>query len=124
MTAKHLFVGCDGHLHDTRDANWASVALRERYRFTFGNIGNVSQLKATLRNGAYAWPGGYPLFFITSDGAPLCFDCARSEFRSVAESIRDELSDGWRIVACDINYEDDSCFCDHCNEKIESAYGN
>lgn len=26
--------------------------------------------------GAYAWPGGYPIIYIGSEGATLCFECA------------------------------------------------
>lgn len=29
----------------------------------------IDDLKAHLEADKYAWPGGYPLFFITSDGA-------------------------------------------------------
>ena len=35
----------------------------------------VSELKQHFYKGkanAYAWPGGYPVYFITSDGASLC----------------------------------------------------
>lgn len=35
----------------------------------------VQELKANFYKGvanAYAWPGGYPLFYVTSDGAALC----------------------------------------------------
>jgi hypothetical protein len=32
-------------------------------------------------------------------------------------------SDGWLLVGDDVNYEDCSLYCDHCNEKIPSAYG-
>ena len=27
------------------------------------------------------------------------------------------------VIAYEINYEDETMYCDHCNEKIESAYG-
>jgi hypothetical protein len=70
----------------------------------------------------YAWPGGYPRYFITSDGAALSFKAAKEQAEQIRESIRDDMRDGWRVVACDINYEDGALFCDHTNERIESAY--
>lgn len=112
-----------GELYDTRDDNWFKTPLRLNYCRAHRKIKTVSDLKATLRNGRYAWPGGYPLFFITSDGAALSFDTARSEFRLIADSIQSELDDGWRIIACEINYEDSSLFCEHSGAAIESAYG-
>lgn len=70
----------------------------------------------------YAWPGGYPTFFITSDGAALCHECAKSEGQRITASIREHSHDGWRVEALDVNWEDASCYCDHCGERIESAY--
>lgn len=35
-----------------------------------------------------------------------------------------EPSTGWRIVAQDVNWEDQDMICVHCNKKIESAYGD
>ena len=118
----YLFTGTNGNLFDTREKGWSSRPLRERYSYTFGNIKNVSQLKATLRNGRYAWPGGYPMHFLTSDGATLCFDCVRDNFRNIADSIKNDISDGWKVVACDINWEDDHCPCDDCGKLLECAY--
>ena len=63
------------------------------------------------------------MFLCTSDGAALCFDCARKEARNVMASIASNARDGWRVVATDINYEDSNLYCDHCSEKIDSAYG-
>jgi len=87
------------------------------------NINTVKDLKQVLRNGPYAWPGGYPLYFITSDGAALSFQAVRENLRSVLWSIKNGVNDGWRVQAMDINYEDNELYCDHTGEKIESAYG-
>ncbi len=120
----HLFIGHEGNLYDTREKAWSNnPPLRKDYCKHFSNIENVSQLKATLRQGEYTWPGGHPMFFITSDGSALSFDSVKKEFKSVAWSIKNKTSDGWRVVACDINYENDSLFCDHSGKQIESAYG-
>lgn len=73
-------------------------------------------------NQPYAWPGGYPTYFITSDGAALCCDCAKRQGRQICDSIRTRSNDGWRVESQDINWEDASLYCDHCGERIESAY--
>jgi hypothetical protein len=70
----------------------------------------------------YAWPGGYPVFAITSDGAALCFDCLKIMRRSILAAIRDRVNDGWRVSAFDINWEDPGLYCEHCGTRIESAY--
>jgi hypothetical protein len=120
----YLFVdSCEGSLFDTRRADWPRHPLRTVYRRTFADIENTQQLRATLRAGPYAWPGGYPMFFVTSDGAALSFDSVRAEYAQCARSIRDKLRDGWRIVACAINYEDTELTCEHSGKPIESAYG-
>lgn len=121
----HFFVSsCDGALHDTRDPNWSRHPLRKDFRRSFLEIKTCAQFKATLRNGAYAWPGGYPLYFICDDGAALCFACGHKEARNILQSIHWKQRDGWRVVATDINYEDTDLYCDHCSKQIESAYGD
>jgi len=87
-------------------------------------IHTTKDLKDAIRSGPYAWPGGYPLYFITSDGAALSFDAVRSEYRQVINSIRHRMNDGWRIVACEINWEDSGLYCDHTGQRIQSAYGD
>jgi hypothetical protein len=120
---EHLFVTSFGDLHDTRLADWASVPLRAAYQRTFEHIETVAQFKATLRNGASTDLGGYPLHFITDDGAALSFDAARQEFRQIADSIANRHRDGWRVVACTVNYEDEDLHCEHTGKRIPSAYG-
>ena len=95
---------------------------RENYCRTHREISTVADLKATIRAGKYAWPGGYPMFFITSDGEALSFEAVEQEFGQVAYAIRHELNDGWRVVGCDINEEDADLFCAHTGKPIESAY--
>ena len=85
-------------------------------------IETISDFRKAYRSGPYAWPGGYPLFFITSDGAVLSFNAAKLERRNILDSIQTGTDDGWRIVGVDINYEDSELICDHTGERIESAY--
>lgn len=120
----HLFVSSsDGGLYDTRVKDWhKKPALRAVYSRSFQVINNTQELRATIRNGAFAFPGGYPLFFITSDGGALSFETVKKELYSVSWSIRHNVSDGWRVVACAVNWEDGELTDSHTGAKIESAY--
>jgi len=86
------------------------------------NINTISDFRRAVRNGPYAWPGGYPFYFITSDGAVLSFMAAKKERRNILEAIRDKDHSGWRVIAVDINWEDPELYCDHTGKRIESAY--
>jgi hypothetical protein len=80
-------------------------------------------IKIALRHGKYAWPGGYPAFFVTSDGAALSFEAVRAEWRNVVDAhLRNDTGCGWHIAGYDINWNDPDLFCDHTNQRIESAY--
>lgn len=57
------------------------------------------------------FPGGYPLFYITSFGNIICPDCAN-------EIINDEYED---IVGYEINYESEM-YCQECSKAINPAY--
>lgn len=59
---------------------------------------------------SFAWPGGYPLFYVTSAGLVACPDCANAE-----------TSDP--VTACDVHWEGEPLQCDDCGKDIESAYG-
>jgi len=60
---------------------------------------------------AYAWPGGYPLFYLDKENNVLCPACAS---RPVDQS--------QEVTAGDVNWEDSSLYCDDCGARIESAY--
>jgi len=127
MTQKpidRLFVGCEGDLYDTSDPNWHhNPPLRREFKRTFTAIETVSQLKATLRNGRFAWPGGYPLFFVTNDGACLSWQAVLDNLPECYAGIKAQDESGWNIVACDVNWESE-LYCDHSGDRIESAYGH
>lgn len=82
----------------------------------------LAQIKTALRAGPYAWPGGYPLFFVTQDGAALSFDAAQAEFRNIVWDHLNDASTGWRIAGQDVNWEDSDLYCDHTGARIPSAY--
>lgn len=88
------------------------------------DISTISDFRRAMRHGKHAWPGGYPCYFITADGAALSFEAAKSERRQIIASIAGDCrNDGWRIVAMNINWEDSELVCDHTGKPIESAYG-
>lgn len=66
---------------------------------------------------AYAWPGGYPIFYLAEDNGVLCPTCA-NEYTPE----RDNESQ-LKPKFADINYEDIDLYCEHCNKQIEPAYG-
>lgn len=119
---EHLFIVNDGALFDTRKADWHKLPpLREKHRYHFSQIDTLAQVKACLRAGKFAH-GGYPLYFITQDGAALSFEAVVSEFGQVCWDFINDASTGWRIVGCVVNYEDNSLICEHTNKRIPSAY--
>ncbi len=77
------------------------------------------KLRDQLIANAYTSPGSYPLFAITFDGGALCKHCCKTERKAIGSTYG---SDGWNVVALEVNYEDPSLYCDHCGNRIESAY--
>lgn len=98
-----------------------SGVVRANFLAHHTNIASVADFKATLRAGQYAWPGGYQLFLLTGDGETLSFEAARSEYRQIVYSIQRKLNDGWRVVACDVNYEDAEMICAHTGKPIPAS---
>ena len=83
----------------------------------------VENFRADLA-GPYAWPGGYPRYFIASDGEALSYDAAMNCAALIEAAIIDRDSNGWRVIGCDVNWEDSELYCAHSNKRIESAYGD
>lgn len=71
---------------------------------------------------AYAWPGVYPLYYLTQDGGILCPACANRQNGSEASTEPGDPQ--WFIVRQDVYWEGPPLDCDHCGAKIESAYGD
>jgi hypothetical protein len=67
---------------------------------------------------AYAWPGGYPIYYLDGDNSCLCAACATK-----SASDPDEVPQ-FKPVAFDVYYEGPTMQCDSCNADIESAYGD
>lgn len=88
--------------------------------------------KVLAEQGPYTWPGGYPTYFITSDGAALSWQAVVDNQTLIRDSIISSPcgnngyctdGDGWRVICIDVNWEDDDLYCEHIGNKIESAYG-
>lgn len=98
-------------------------ALTNRTAFHHHLISTPAQFVRTLNAGPFAWPGLYPLYFVTSDGAALSWEAAKAEARQVCAAIRDgDTRGGWHVMGCEVNYEDAALFCDHTGKRIPSAY--
>jgi hypothetical protein len=65
---------------------------------------------------AYAWPGGYPIYYLAADNGVLCPKCA-NDYKPGRDT-QEQLEP----VAYGVNWEDSELFCEHCNTRIESAY--
>lgn len=122
----YLFACSDGSLYDTRVGGWNySKPLRALYsgiksrQIDSGVVGTV-QVRAALRSGGFAWPGGYALFFITSDGAVLSFQAVKENLRQVLDSVLHNSRDGWRVVGIDsTETAEEPVTCDHTGKPIE-----
>jgi hypothetical protein len=85
-------------------------------------IKSISDFRKAYRNGPFAWPGGYPLFFITSDGVALSWKAAKYNRRYILQSIAHHSDRTWRIVGVDVNWENPALYCDDTGERIPSAH--
>ncbi len=96
-------------------------------------IKSSAEFLDTLENGPYAWPGGYPLYFVMADCEALSFKAAQENISYLLEAFEqiedvdptylDRFADQWLPVAVEINWENNELYCAHTNELIESAYG-
>lgn len=66
----------------------------------------------------YAWPGAYPLYYLTADDYILCPECASKHYNDPV-SYADNP-----IINADANWEDPELYCEDCGNLIESAYGD
>ena len=85
---------------------------------------SISDFRRDMRHGAYAWPGGYPRYFLCHDGEALSFAAAKENRRLILDAIATQDRSGWQIVGVDINWEDGELHCAHTGERIESAYAD
>ena len=83
----------------------------------------VSDFNAQLGAGAFAWPGGYPVYFVTSDCEAMSFEYARANADLIRQAIAEnDTRSSWHVLGADINWEDASLYCCGNNKRIPSAY--
>lgn len=85
-------------------------------------INNLTTLKMVLRNGPYAWPGGYPLYLVDEEGDCYHIDCVKGIFKSVVRDTKRGIG-GFVMTAVEVNWEGKHLFCYECHKYIDSAYG-
>ena len=122
---EHLFIASSGALYDTRKTNWSANPIREGYRCTKREINTGADLRATLRAGPWAFPGGYEIALYTSDGAMASLRGLlgdRGALYQALYDIRHKISG--RVIGCDIYYEGPIEHCAYTNTAIEAAYGD
>lgn len=84
-------------------------------------IKTTEELEKAIADGPYTQLGCYPKYFITNDGGILSFKSVVENLEIIKEAIKDNDRFGWRVCACDVNWES-VLFCDHSGDQIESAY--
>lgn len=119
---KHLFVGHDGDLYDTRNPDWhRNPPLRKGYKHFHTEINNLAEFKATWRA---RHQSNYSLGFLVDDGAVLCEPCVKDNLQRVMRSVRDGDNDGWRVVGVGTLHGDPDgeeghyTQCAHCGKNL------
>lgn len=84
----------------------------------------TADLKAFIRSNGYAWPGGYSMALLMSDGDCIDAQSARENYRRIREAMRARDRDSaWTPEMTFVHWEGDPIICAHSNRPIESTYG-
>lgn len=86
----------------------------------------VKDVKEFIRH-PYAWPGGYEIVAVTEDGAILCHNCARENFASIVEEMKDGYQYGptqWRIGGFMYEAVSPDCVPDDMKDELISHCDN
>lgn len=81
---------------------------------------NKQTLQQFIRSNGFAWPGGYPMALLMSDGEVIDARSARENYKL----IRRASSRDWSPSEVFIHWEGEPLRCAHSDRPIESAYGN
>ena len=87
------------------------------------------EIDHTLKPIKYAWPGGYPVYYLAERGwrdietGILDWAHHNREIDTCCASCASKASEyDLILIGQEANYEDTELYCDVCNERIESAY--
>jgi len=85
----------------------------------------VDEFDTALKDGPYAWPGGYQKYFVMANGDAISYKAAEDNADKIREAIKtgDRHDTDWRPLCVDINYEDTDLRCIETDEPIPAAYG-
>ena len=119
QTDNHKFISYNGDLYDRENDRPIRTNYSKRHRF----IKTIADLKATLRAGIWARPGGYPLYLIAQNGNAISFKGAREYFEDIIFAMNRHGDQGLIIISTQVNYWDNDLYCVLTDERIESAYG-
>lgn len=78
----------------------------------------IQAVKEAIR-APYAWPGGYQKSIICNDGAALCPECAKKNFRSIVDDTKNNNRTGWDVAGVDILWEGGNT-CENCNVNLDA----
>lgn len=93
-------------------------------------IETKKDLAKAYRQGPYAFPGGYPVYLLMTDGCFLCWECFKNEYRNIWEGTLDPaFRTGWKPDSLQVLWEHDTSdneltptYCDHCSKELDAAY--
>lgn len=88
----------------------------------------VKELQSFIRANGFAWPGGYPMALLMTDGECIDAQSARENYRLLRQAMRYEaasnwLDKDWLPAEVFIHWEGAPIVCAHSGRDIESAYG-
>ena len=82
-------------------------------------------LQQFIRRNGWAWPGGYPLVLVMSDGDVIDAQAARENYRLIREAMKTcDKRSGWLPDGLMIHWEGPPLYCAHSGREIPSAYGD
>jgi hypothetical protein len=85
-----------------------------------------TKIKQHIRHVAsgYAFPGGYPLYIAMRDGSAICPTCVRKMYRTLYRDSVTGYGPSFEVDSAQVNWEDNTLFCDNCGKWIEPAYSD
>lgn len=107
------------HLSDNPELR--RLAREQAFRATVDRSHPMGAARIVRRE-RYAWPGGYPLALVLTDGAVLCPACVAAEWAQISRAHRHHLRDGWAPAGLSIEEAPEhDVTCDHCGVTIAQA---